>query len=133
LESGFVVFAALLSPKTSAARLLTSAALTWALSSARCVCGDRRIESDRMVLSTDRSLPAVGRAPLEALVCVGIGPTTGAGGGAQAARTAAVDSTKSFFTNLLHTLTHRVARIVSGTKMPPSLLRAADCPAMLRH
>lgn len=87
-----------LSPKTSAARFVTSEALTVALS--------ETLASDRVVAVSARA--AVSRATplddgvaaLELAVMAGRGATLGAGGWAQPARAAAIEMTRTFFTNL---------------------------------
>jgi hypothetical protein len=88
----------LLSPKTSAARLLTSEALTVALSGA--AAGERvRAESARAAVSRVTPLDD-GLASSELGVVIGTGATLGAGGWAQPTKTAAIEMSRTFFTSL---------------------------------
>src|SRR5437016_8667578 len=96
LESRSAILAEL-SPNTSAARFVTSAALSSAQSCASRCRG--RIASDPMVLSWTVAGGVGGRATMVPLEVVGAEPTTGAGAWAQAATTATVDITRSFFKN----------------------------------
>src|SRR5207237_8310143 len=88
LESRSDVLAEL-SPNTSAARFVTSAALTCALSSASRCRG--RTASDPMVLSWTVAGGVDGRATIVPLEVVGAGPSTGVGAGAHVATTATVE------------------------------------------
>jgi len=90
--------AELLSPKTSAARLLTSEALTVALSETPA-CERERAVSARAVVSRATSLDA-GLAALVLAVTTGKGAALGAGGWAQPEKAAAIEMSRTFFTNL---------------------------------
>ena len=89
--------AALLSPKTSAARLLTSEALTVALSVA-VACERVAMVSARGAVS--REAPLDDELTAEFVVATGTGATLGAGGWTQAAIAAAMEMSRTFFTNL---------------------------------
>lgn len=87
-----------LSPKTSAARFVTSDALTVALS--ETLAGERLLAlSARAAVSRATALDAALSA-LALAVVTGRGVTLGAGGWAQPARAAAIEMTRTFFTNL---------------------------------
>ena len=90
--------AELLSPNTSAARLVTSEALTVALSVA-LVCEWERTVSARTAVS--RSVP-LGDAlmAVELVDATGAGATLGAGGWAQPTRAPAIEMSRTFFTSL---------------------------------
>jgi len=90
--------AELLSPKTSAARLLTSEALTVALSDA--LAGERVLAvSARAAVSRAMALDDE-LSVLALAVVTGTGVTLGAGGWTQPAKAAAIEMRRTFFTSL---------------------------------
>jgi hypothetical protein len=90
--------AELLSPKTSAARLVTSESLTVALS--ETLAGERvLVLSARAALSRATALDD-GLPVLALAVVTGTGAALGAGGWAQPAKAAAIEMSRTFFTSL---------------------------------
>jgi len=90
--------AELLSPKTSAARLVTSEALTVALSLA-LACARACVVSARSAVS--RPTPAAdGLTASEPVAGMGTGATLGAGRWTQPANAAAMEMSRTFFTSL---------------------------------